>query len=308
MRIRRINEQTSSDRDIQDWFTKNCKSIYPSNFYSHVSIKEDGVHVKTHITFYRMESPPPFKISFIAGDVKIEASKIKDFSFLPKTINGNLELETTDINSVEGFPTMIYGNLGLSSCMLIESFDNKESLITGMIHINSVPSLKELKAENIKFRGSGVIIKDTGITSLVGLPKSSRLNHKEAPYFHITNCDIKNLIGLPETLSQLYIFNCPLESIEGIPFDIKGGFISAVNITPSSKGNKEKVFKQIDLYYETLEKTPFKPHPAGNPKDERASYIKKILEENPEVSSIIPQEEIPKDLKGQKILKRLDLF
>jgi hypothetical protein len=308
MRIRRINEQTSSDRDIQDWFTKHCKSIYPSNFYSHVSIKEDGVHVKTHINFYRMESPPPFKISSLAGDVKIEASKIKDFSFLPKTINGNLELTTTDINSVEGFPTMIYGNLELSSCMLIESFNNLESSITGSIHINNVPSLKELKAENIKFRGAGVIIRGAGITTLKGLPSSIRLTHKVAPYFHISECPIKNLAGLPEKASQIYISKCPLESIEGIPFDITEGFRSAVNITPSSEGNREKVYKQIDLYYETLEKIPFKSHPAGNLKDERASYIKRILEENPEVSSIIPQGEIPKDLKGQKILKRLDLF
>jgi hypothetical protein len=64
----------------------------------------------------------------------------------------------------------------------------------------------------------------------------------------------------------------------------------------------------MDLYEETLGKIPFKPQQDANPKDERASYIKKILEENPDVSSIIPQEEIPKDLKGQKILKRLDLF
>jgi hypothetical protein len=139
MRIQRIHEQTSSDRDIQDWFTKNCKSIYPSNFYSHVSIKVDGVHVKTHITFYRMESPPPFKISLLAGDVNIESCIIEDFSFLPKTINGNLELKHTDIKSMEGFPKMIHGNLDLSNCELIQSFNGAESTITGNIIINLIP-------------------------------------------------------------------------------------------------------------------------------------------------------------------------
>ena len=302
MRILRINEQSYSDRDIQDWFTKNCKSIYPSNFYSHVDIKDDGVHVKTHINFYRMQSPPPFKISFLAGDVKIESSIIEDFSFLPKTINGGLHLTTTDIKSVEGFPTMIYGNLELSNCMLIESFENVSTLITGSIHINLVPSLKELKAENIKFRGAGVIIKSTGITSLVGLPISTRLNHKEAPYFHVSDSKIKNLIGLPETVSHLYISKCPLESIEGIPFNVTEGFRSAVNVSASREGNTEKINNQIDIYYDLLEKE----YPKSG--ETRKDYIKRVIDIDPEISSIIPKEEIPENYSGHKILKKFGFF
>jgi hypothetical protein len=304
MRILRINEKTSSDLDIQDWFIQNCRFIFPSNFNSNIEIKEDGVHVKKPITFYHMLNPPPFKISFLGGDVKIESSTIEDFSFLPKTINGNLEITHTDIKSIDGFPTMIYGNLELNNCAVIESFEGVESTITGSININLITSLKELKAENIKFSGSGVIIRGVKITSLVGLPTYSRLDPNKSPYFHISDCNIKNLIGLPEKVSNLYVSKCPLESIEGIPFYIKEDF----DITANSQGDRKKVYKQIDLYVEALEKFPFVSNPSSNTEEDRASYIKKILEANPEYSSIIPAEEIPSDLKGNRILKRLRIF
>ena len=306
MRILRINEQ--SDKDIIDWFTKHCKSIYASNFYSHVEIKEDGIHVKTNITFNRIQTNPPFQISFIAGDVSIENSAIENFSFLPKTINGNLDITVCDIKSLEGFPTQIYGNLSMMNCGVIESFSDIECVVTGVINFKEFPSLKELKAQNIKFRGSGIIIQDLPIQSLAGLPKHIQLTHKGAPYVHATGIPIKNLIGLPPVLSHLYISKCPLESIEGIPFEITEGFRSAVNITPSSQGDKEKVYSQIDLYYDMLERFQSKPHPASSPEENRASYIKWALEKNPEYASLVPPNEIPKDLQGQKILKRLDLF
>jgi hypothetical protein len=251
-----------------------------------------------------MQSPPPFKIAFLAGDVKIESSIIEDFSFLPKTINGGLDLTTTDIKSLKGFPTMIYGNLELTNCGLIESFENVSTLIAGSIHINLVQSLKELKAENVKFRGAGVIIKSTSITSLIGLPVSTRLNHKEAPYFHVSDSKIENLIGLPETVSHLYISKCPLESIEGIPFNITEGFRSAVNVSTSMStgGNREKINRQIDIYYDLLEKE----YPKSG--ETRKEYIKRVIDINPEISSIIPNEELPEDYTGHKILKKFGLF
>lgn len=304
MRILRINEENYSDLDIQDWFTQNCRFIFPSNFNSNIEIKEDGVYVKKPITFYQMKTPPPFKIYSIEGEVKIQSSTIQDFSFLPKTLNGNLEITDTDIKSIEGFPTMIQGNLELSNCITIESFGDVESTINGSININLITSLKELKAQNIKFGGSGVIIRGTKITSLVGLPSYSKLDSNKSPYFHISDCNIKNLIGLPESVKNLYVNKCPLESIEGIPFDIKEDF----DITASTQGDRKKVNNQIDLYVGVLEKFPFVSNPSANPEEERASYIKKILEENPEYSSIIPREEISNDFKGNKILKRLKIF
>jgi hypothetical protein len=304
MRILRINEKTYSDLDIQDWFTQNCRFIFPSNFNSNIEIKEDGVHVKKPITFYQMKTPPPFKISFLEGNIKIQSSIIDDFSFFPKTLNGGLEIIDTDIKSMYGFPTMIQGNLELNNCGVIESFGDVESTINGSININLITSLKELKAGNIKFMGSGLIIRGTKITSLVGLPSYSRLDPNKSPYFHISDCNIKNLIGLPEKVSNLYVSKCPLESIEGIPFDIKEDF----DITPSIQGDRKKVLKEIDLYVDALERFPFVSNSSSNPEDDRASYIKKILEANPEYTSIIPSEEIPNDLKGNRILKRLRIF
>ena len=308
MRILRINEGNSSDKEIIDWFSVNCMWINASNFYSHIEIKESGVHLKTDIVLSGMDDIPTFPIISTAGNIKIQNSYIESLEFLPKTIDGDFEVVNSDVKSLRGFPEKIRGGLHLQNCGQFDSFEGVNSQISGGIYIDEIIALRDLKAEGIKFRGNGVIIKNLRISSLKGLPVSNRMNFKDSAFFHISKTDIKNLIGLPPKVSNLYISDCPLESIEGIPFEVSDGFRRAVNISPKNKGNKEKVYSQIDLYYDMLERFQFKPHPASSPEENRASYIKWVLEKNPEYASLVPPNEIPKDLQGQKILKRLDLF
>lgn len=293
MRILRINE--GSNDEIKSWIIRNCKGIYNSNMDSHLEIREEGVYFKKDVTFKRFDLPLPFKIISIGGDVTIEGSEIEDLSFLPSVIEGDFLITDSNILSFSGFPKLIEGSLEINSCKGVESFEGLNIEVNRSIYLKSLSSIKELKAEGIKVNGPGIIINQLGISSLKGIPVSESI-----AYYHISEVNIRNLVGLPPKVIRLFVSKCPLTSIEGIPFVITGG---SKELSISTKdGDRENVNKQLELYDDILNTNP------PNPNESRADYIKRILEINPEFSSIIPNEEIPKDLGGHRLLKGFDLF
>lgn len=294
MRLRRLFESIDEE-SIKSWI----KGHYLGGTHNlKFEIKPDGVEFTSPVTF-QISSPedvPPFKILHLGDDTTFVKCQISDFSFLPQE-TGELNFEKCTFSEISGLPKKIKGGLFFKECENMESFNGIETHVYGVLTLQDLAKFSKFGDHKIQLTGNGIIVRNTGLSSLENMPKMENVG-----YVHVGKSKIQNLLGLPDKLSHLYISSCPLKSIEGIPFVITEGYRKAVNISCTNDCMREKVLEQIDLYYELMETMP----PQSN--EDKQAYFTRILESDPTYATLIPNDQLPKEFSGGSLLKKFGLL